>query len=49
VNAPIVSGGVITTTPVINNPYGGAFRNNSPSGRGGECGPFLHTGDASSF
>ncbi len=28
VDAPIVSGGRILTTPVINNPYGGAFRAN---------------------
>ncbi|MFB3778932.1 MAG: carboxypeptidase regulatory-like domain-containing protein [Bryobacteraceae bacterium] len=28
VNSPIVSGGTVLTTPIINNPYGGAFRNN---------------------
>ena len=28
VNAPIVNNGTVLTTPVINNPYGGAFRNN---------------------
>ena len=28
VQAPIVTNGVVTTTPVIDNPFGGAFRNN---------------------
>jgi hypothetical protein len=28
VNAPIVSNGAILTTPVVNNPWGGAFRSN---------------------
>ena len=28
VNSPVVSGGAVLTTPIINNPYGGAFRNN---------------------
>lgn len=28
VNSPIVSGGEILTTPIINNPYGGGFRSN---------------------
>jgi hypothetical protein len=45
VNAPIISGGVITTTPVINNPYGGAFRNNRRPDVVAGVDPFLHTGD----
>jgi hypothetical protein len=28
VDAPIVTNGVVTTTPVVNNPWGGAFRGN---------------------
>src|SRR4029077_4479816 len=33
VQAPIVTNGVVTTTAVIDNPYGGAFRSNRrPSG-----------------
>ena len=28
VDAPIVSNGAILTTPVVNNPWGGAFRSN---------------------
>ena len=45
VNAPIVSNGVITTTPVINNPYGGAFRNNRRPNVVAGVNPFLSTGD----
>ncbi len=45
VNAPIITGGVITTTPVINNPYGGAFRNNRRPNVIAGVDPFLHTGD----
>ncbi len=45
VNAPIVTGGVVLTTPVINNPYGGAFRNNRRPNVVAGVNPFLSTGD----
>jgi hypothetical protein len=45
VSAPIVSGGTVLTTPVINNPYGGAFRNNRRPDVVAGMNPFLETGD----
>lgn len=45
VNSPIVSGGQVLTTPVINNPYGGAFRNNRRPSVVAGVNPFLSTGD----
>ena len=45
VNAPIVTGGTVMTTPVINNPYGGAFRNNRRPNVVTGVDPFLNTGD----
>jgi hypothetical protein len=44
VPSPIVQNGQVLTTPVINVPWGGAFRNQRrPDYIGGD--PFLHTGD----
>ncbi len=45
VNAPRVTDGVVLTTPVINNPYGGAFRNNRRPNVVAGVDPFLSTGD----
>jgi len=45
VNNPIVQGGQVLTTAIVNNPYGGAFRNNRrPSVMPGVA-PFLSSGD----
>jgi hypothetical protein len=49
VQAPIVTGGVVTTTAVIDNPYGGAFRNNRRPDVVAGVDPFLHTGDKRYF
>ena len=48
VQAPIVTNGVITTTPVIDNPYGGAFRNNRRPDVVAGVNPFL-SGDKRFF
>ncbi len=45
VNAPILSGSQIVTIPVINNPYGGAFRNNRRPNVVAGVNPFLETSD----
>lgn len=42
VGAPIVQNGVILTTPVIDNPYGGAFRNNRRPDVVAGVDPYLH-------
>ncbi len=42
VTAPIVTGGVVMTTPVIDNPYGGAFRSNRRPSVIAGVDPFLH-------
>src|SRR5579871_1288591 len=49
VSSPIVTGGVVQTTAVINNPYGGAFRSNRRPSVVPGVDPFLHTGDARYF
>jgi hypothetical protein len=49
VQSAIVSGGVIQTTPVIDNPYGGAFRSNRRPNVVPGVDPFLHTGDKKYF
>ena len=49
VNAPIVTNGVVTTTPVVNNPFGGAFRNNRRPNVVAGVNPFLSTGDGRYF
>ena len=41
VNSPLVSGGTVLTTPIINNPYGGAFRNNRRPDMVGGVSPYL--------
>jgi hypothetical protein len=48
VQAPIVNNSVITTTPIIDNPYGGAFRNNRRPDVVPGVNPFL-TGDKRFF
>lgn len=45
VNSPMVSGGQVLTTAVINNPYGGAFRNNRRPSVVAGVNPFLSTSD----
>jgi hypothetical protein len=45
VNSPIVQGGTVLTTAIINNPYGGAFRNNRRPNVVPGVNPFLSTGD----
>jgi hypothetical protein len=45
VQAPIVNGNVVTTTAVIDNPFGGAFRSNRRPDVVPGVDPFLHTGD----
>jgi hypothetical protein len=45
VAAPIVANGVVTTTAVINNPFGGAFRNNRRPDVVAGVNPFLATSD----
>lgn len=49
VQAPIVSNGVVTTTAVIDNPYGGAFRSNRRPNVVAGVDPFLHTSDKRYF
>ena len=49
VQAPIVTNGVVTTTPVIDNPYGGAFRSNRRPSVVPGVDPFLSTGDKRFF
>jgi hypothetical protein len=49
VNAPIVNNGTVLTTPVINNPFGGAFRNNRRPDVVAGVDPFLQTGDGRYF
>ena len=48
VTSPIVTGGVVMTTPVINNPYGGAFRSNRRPNVVAGVNPFL-SGDRRSM
>ena len=45
VSNPIVDGGQVLTTAIINNPYGGAFRNNRRPNVVPGVDPFLSTGD----
>lgn len=45
VNGAVVSGGVVQTTAVVNNPYGGAFRNNRRPDVVLGVDPFLKTSD----
>src|SRR5262249_54967541 len=45
VSSPIVQNGQVLTTAVVNNPYGGAFRNNRRPDVVPGVDPFLHTGD----
>ena len=49
VQSPIVTNGVVTTTAVIDNPYGGAFRNNRRPSVVPGVDPFLSTGDKRFF
>src|SRR5262249_314775 len=49
VTAPIVANDVVTTTAVIDNPFGGAFRNNRRPTVVPGVDPFLHTGDKRFF
>ena len=49
VQAPIVTNGVVTTTAVIDNPYGGAFRSNRRPSVVPGVDPFLSTGDKRFF
>jgi hypothetical protein len=49
VQSPIVSNGVVQTTAVIDNPYGGAFRSNRRPSVVPGVDPFLHTGDKRFF
>jgi hypothetical protein len=45
VNSPVVTAGQVMTTAVINNPYGGAFRNNRRPSVVAGVDPFLQTSD----
>jgi hypothetical protein len=45
VQSPIVTNGVVMTTAVIDNPYGGAFRSNRRPNVVPGVNPFLNTGD----
>jgi hypothetical protein len=45
VNSPVVQNGQVLTTAVVNNPYGGAFRNNRRPNVVAGVNPFLKTGD----
>jgi Carboxypeptidase regulatory-like domain/TonB dependent receptor len=45
VTAPIVTNGQVLTTPVVDNPFGGAFRNNRRPSVVPGVDPFLSTGD----
>jgi len=49
VGNPIVNNGVVMTTPVINNPYGGAFRNNRRPDVVAGVSPFLVSSDRRYF
>lgn len=49
VSNPIVSGTTVLTTPVVNNPYGGAFRNNRRPDVVAGVDPFLHGSDGRYF
>jgi hypothetical protein len=49
VSSPIVTGGVVQTTAVINNPFGGAFRNNRRPSVVAGANTFLSTGDGRYF
>jgi hypothetical protein len=49
VSSPIVTGGVVQTTAVVNNPFGGAFRNNRRPSVVAGANPFLSTGDRRYF
>jgi hypothetical protein len=49
VTSPIVSNGVVMTTPVVDNPYGGAFRSNRRPSVVAGVDPFLSTGDKRYF
>jgi len=49
VASPILAGGVIVTTPVINNPYGGAFRSNRRPNVVAGVNPFLNGPDGRAF
>ena len=49
VTAPVVQNGVVLTTPVIDNPYGGAFRNNRRPDVVSGVDPFLHATDGRYF
>lgn len=46
VSAPIVQNGAVLTTAVINNPFGGAFRNNRRPDVVAGVNPFLSVGDS---
>ena len=49
VASPVLSGSTILTVPVINNPYGGAFRSNRRPDVVAGADPFLHTTDGRYF
>ena len=49
VSSPLVSGGTVLTVPVINNPFGGAFRSNRRPDVIPGVDPFLHAGDGRYF
>jgi hypothetical protein len=49
VQAPLLSGDTILTTPVIDNPYGGAFRNNRRPSVIADVNPFIETSDKRFF
>ncbi|HEY7337402.1 MAG TPA: carboxypeptidase regulatory-like domain-containing protein [Bryobacteraceae bacterium] len=49
VASPIVTGGTVQTIPVINNPYGGAFRSNRRPDVVPGVDPFIHAGDGRYF
>jgi hypothetical protein len=49
VQSPIVTGGVVQTTAVVDNPFGGAFRSNRRPSVVPGVDPFLQTGDKRFF
>ncbi len=49
VSSPIVSGGSSLTVPVVNNPFGGAFRSNRRPNVVSGADPFIHTSDGRFF
>jgi hypothetical protein len=49
VQSPVVTGGEVMTTPVVDNPYGGAFRSNRRPSVVAGVDPFLHNGDKRFF